>query len=135
MKRKRSRVNGKNGKCLTCPCHKAGVVRPACHVGVYGLPTRDGWLFPPLPCAFDAARVLAAPPCHGPAPQEHGNYSQGKRCKDCGKPTSNYSTGRCNPCAGRINGRKSRSNGKNRSPWGHPAARGRGRPRKAARVG
>ena len=28
MKRSRSRVNGKNGKCLTCPCHQAGVVRP-----------------------------------------------------------------------------------------------------------
>jgi len=25
MKRSRSRVNGKNGKCLTCPCHQAGV--------------------------------------------------------------------------------------------------------------
>jgi len=129
MKRSRSRVNGKNGKCLTCPCHQAGVVRPACRAGVYGLPTPDGWLFPPLPCAFDAARVLAAPPCHGPKHQ--GRHSQGRRCSDCPALISNNSGGRCKACAAARRKGVSFTGGRANPAWGYRAARGRGKAKNA----
>lgn len=132
MKRNPTRQRGKNGKCLTCPCQKAGDVAPECLRGVIGWLDAEGVRrFNPILCHFDAEAVLAAPPCHGPTPQEHGNYSQGKRCVECGEPASNGSTGRCNPCASRVNGRKSKSNGKTRSPWHYPAARGRGKAQNA----
>jgi len=100
----------RRGKGRTCSCQALGAIRPECLHGVIGWLDAGGVRrFDPLSCAFDAGRVLDAPPRHhGADPQCIGHYKKGKLCSDCGHLISDNSTGRCRTCSSQINGAKSK---------------------------
>jgi hypothetical protein len=138
---KKNGKHSKHGKCRTCSCQVLGAIRPECLRGVTGwLDAQGVRRFDPLTCAFDAGRVLAAPPnhhTHGRGLYQHpGNYSHDKRCSGCGDPISNNAHGgHCRVCSSKINGAKSKGGPPNEAWRSSMSPRRRARPAPAPTMG
>ena len=109
--------------CQRCTCQALGHIRPRCVRGLIGArdPETGEWAFAPLPCEFDAVRLLAG---IQHAPQDPPTRRMGKRCADCGRPISDHADARCSACAAKVNGAQSKGGPPN-PQWAYPAKSGR----------